>query len=369
MFGFVTDFIKDITGVSGAEEASKRAARDLRSATERGIDYLGTGREAAIDALTGARGMARRDITGALETARGDIGAGFGQARTDLTGGLEAARGTMDPYLMGGRGAYDQYLAQLGMAPEGVTAIDPTQTAAFQNIMGDITERNREMAASAGLLGSGVQAEDLARSISGAYTTDYLNRLAGLGQMGQQAGQFMGGMEYGAGQGLAGLSTGEAQLLANLGMGAGTNLANIATGIGSAIAGQESGAASNIANLLMGGTGQATQADIAAASYMPQMMGDIIGAGATAAGMMFGGPAAAGAVSDRRLKADILRVGDVGPLGWYTWTWQPESGLTGIGQGFIADEVAELEPEAVTVGSDGYSRVHYDKAFEAARAA
>lgn len=68
-------------------------------------------------------------------------------------------------------------------------------------------------------------------------------------------------------------------------------------------------------------------------------------------GMMSG----AAAMSDRRLKTNIKRIGthDLG-IGVYSYTINGQSQF-----GVMADEVRQVKPEAVMTGSDGYDRVFY----------
>lgn len=73
----------------------------------------------------------------------------------------------------------------------------------------------------------------------------------------------------------------------------------------------------------------------------------------------------AGAVgaSDVELKENIRRVGDYdNNLGWYEWDWNDKAKEIGIEAeptaGFLAQEVLEVEPEAVTI-KDGYYAVDY----------
>lgn len=68
--------------------------------------------------------------------------------------------------------------------------------------------------------------------------------------------------------------------------------------------------------------------------------------------------------SDRRLKTDIRRVGmlDNG-LPVYSYRYRGE---TATQIGLMADEVEKIHPEAVAIGDDGFKRVRYDLAVEAA---
>jgi hypothetical protein len=79
---------------------------------------------------------------------------------------------------------------------------------------------------------------------------------------------------------------------------------------------------------------------------------DYLTAGATIAGM-----------SDIRLKVNIQEYGKLSNgIKTYTWDWTEKGReLAGdqIGHGVIAQEVAEIFPDAVIVGDDGYMRVNY----------
>lgn len=78
-------------------------------------------------------------------------------------------------------------------------------------------------------------------------------------------------------------------------------------------------------------------------------------------GLLSGG---IGLLSDRRAKTDIRRVGrlDNGlPVYSYRYNGDEQTQI-----GLMADEVERVHPEAVTVGADGFSRVRYDLAVEAA---
>lgn len=67
--------------------------------------------------------------------------------------------------------------------------------------------------------------------------------------------------------------------------------------------------------------------------------------------------------SDRRLKTNIKEIGNVGKLPLYSYEYTFAPGEPQVG--FMADEVAEIAPEAV-VRIDGFDAVYYDKAVKAA---
>ncbi len=78
-----------------------------------------------------------------------------------------------------------------------------------------------------------------------------------------------------------------------------------------------------------------------------------------------GTAASAGAFSDIRLKTEIKRVGELeNGIPIYRWEWTKkgkeiagEQGTLGV----IAQEVLNIMPEAVSIGSDGYYRVDYGR--------
>lgn len=106
--------------------------------------------------------------------------------------GLGAARTTVDPYLMGGESAYNQVLAQMGL---GGTAIDPTQTAMFQNPFNMAQGRIEEMMSSGGSgLYSGETMKALQSEAMGQYYNQYMPMLMNLGSQGQQGAFGYGGM-------------------------------------------------------------------------------------------------------------------------------------------------------------------------------
>ena len=60
-----------------------------------------------------------------------------------------------------------------------------------------------------------------------------------------------------------------------------------------------------------------------------------------------------------------MKVDDVGPgVGWYTWSWNDTAKAMGVNdptEGVIAQEIMKVDPEAVSLGEDGYYRVDYSK--------
>lgn len=82
-------------------------------------------------------------------------------------------------------------------------------------------------------------------------------------------------------------------------------------------------------------------------------------------GGLFGLGSSAIMASDRRLKKDITRLGDMGGLGVYSFRYKYEEPTAELRMGFMADEVEQIAPDAVRVAGDGFKRVDYAKALEA----
>jgi hypothetical protein len=79
--------------------------------------------------------------------------------------------------------------------------------------------------------------------------------------------------------------------------------------------------------------------------------------GANAPCQVAGG--AMGMSSDRRLKQNIVRIGEH-PAGFGLYLFEYKHSPRARQFGVMADEVAQVMPEAVLVGPDGYRSVRYD---------
>lgn len=194
---FVGDFVSDITSASDVEREGRRAAEGIEAATDRALD--------------------------------------IGERR------YGEARGLLDPFISGGTDAFNQYLAMLGMAPEGVQAMDFTQSPAFQTQQRLGREAINENLAGQGLFHGGQRARDLSRFEQDLFNTQILDRLISTGEMGR---------------------------------GSATNLAQLGQG-----------QASLAGSILPASAQQAGNLRVGAAGVGPQVFGDILGAGAT----LFGG--------------------------------------------------------------------------------
>ncbi len=178
---------------------------------------------------------------------------------------------------------------------------------------------------------------------------DYLRQLQGYG-LGQEAAQqdYLRQLQgYGLQQDLVNRQLAGLSGLAGMDTGAG-GIASLLTGIGQTLGAGQAGAGQIL-----------SQGKIAGEQARQQALGGLLGMGGKLGGAWL--------MSDRRLKTNIKRLGDVGPIGWYSWDWLPASGMRGGSAGLLADEVEQIAPEAVITGSDGYKRVDYRAAFAAAR--
>ena len=97
-------------------------------------------------------------------------------------------------------------------------------------------------------------------------------------------------------------------------------------------------------------------------SFISQLGGAAGSIGTAASGI------AAAVNSDIELKENIRRVGDYDDnLGWYEWDWNDKAKEIGIEAeptaGFLAQEVLEVEPEAVSI-KDGYYAVDYARLMQ-----
>jgi hypothetical protein len=76
-----------------------------------------------------------------------------------------------------------------------------------------------------------------------------------------------------------------------------------------------------------------------------------------------------GLFSDERLKEDVKKIGTIGDIGWYEWTWNKIAEKMGIsGQpnyGVLAQEAIKRYPDAVHFTATGFMQVNYRKLMRA----
>tara|TARA_Y100001973_G_scaffold106582_1_gene185495 strand:+ start:7679 stop:8929 length:1251 start_codon:yes stop_codon:yes gene_type:complete len=170
------------------------------------------------------------------------------------------------------------------------------------------------------------------------------NTTSGLANLQNQQGTTLSDILGGNASAIANLMSQTGSSLGGNQMNLASILANLATGQGSQLAGLQSQiGASNAA----GTTGQASA------------IGNLLSTGLGAAGNA-GGFASLLGFSDRRLKKEIEKVGELpNGLSWYKWKWNGLLGLTGAAYGVIADEVKAAMPSAVIRQDNGFDAVNY----------
>jgi hypothetical protein len=67
--------------------------------------------------------------------------------------------------------------------------------------------------------------------------------------------------------------------------------------------------------------------------------------------------------SDRRLKKDIIEIGEKNGLPWYGFRYIWDDAISPLRYGFMADDVMEVMPQAVEKDPSGFYKVDYDMAM------
>jgi hypothetical protein len=251
----------------------------------------------------------------------------FNQNQPGVQRMADIAQNQVTPALLGkfsaGIGGWEQARGHYsGILSRGLGQ-NPHLDAMLGQMRGNVSDSVNNNFSMSGRYGSGkhtgVLAKELANNESAMRYQDYN------AQMGQQDA---------AAQALSGMSNAEAaQILGSLGVSAevpfaGTNALSNALGA-----------------LFSGGTQKSV-------SYAPNPIWGAIGAGLGAAGAAF---------SDRRLKRNIEKVRTrADGLGVYTWIYRNDPDAK-VQEGFMADEVREIYPEAYieNFNGTGYQGVNY----------
>ncbi|MHB8084279.1 MAG: tail fiber domain-containing protein [Dehalococcoidia bacterium] len=302
---------------------------------------------------------------------------GMNQAQDILQQYLGQATNYMQPYYNTGTAANTQQAGILGLP--GFAKVDPTayltSTPGYQFGLSQGNQSLNASLAPQGLLGSGPQRE-ASTKFGQNYGMNYFNtlmqQLSGLGQQGQQAGTQMGNWTQNTGAGIANLeqlmasnaqntnatATGlnlqsanqnqqnsQANTLGWLGTGLSALLSpalgSALGGGGTSLLGQGSNWLMNMLGPMMSGAGGGGGAGISSAG-----LGDF-----SSEGLMAG---LGGMFSDIRTKENIHPLMDMKPV---SFDYLPEFGAPGQ-IGFVADDIEHLAPGMVTMGEDGYRRIH-----------
>ena len=314
-----------LTASQGQAGIMSDAGRALSGLAERGSSNIANTRLG----VAGQQADIQGDLSGLMERGAGNLAtAGLNVAgqQSDIQGQLSGVTE---------RGAGN--LATAGLNVAG-------QQAGLQQAMGGLSERNASNLASTGL-GIAGQLSGIQGTVAGGRTRageqiaqnigSTTSNLANLQNAeGAALAQILDGGQFAEIMAKAGIT--DANTLQQLA----TLLANISTGQGS----QSTG---------LGGIPGVTQTEGALAG---------IGKAAAGAGAAMTGYAA---MSDIRLKENIVPIGKIGLHNFYTWDWKAEA-LPIVGNqgtvGVIAQEAQKISPDAV-FEVDGILKVDYSRIF------
>ena len=314
-----------LTASQGQAGIMSDAGRALSGLAERGSSNIANTRLG----VAGQQADIQGDLSGLMERGAGNLAtAGLNVAgqQSDIQGQLSGVTE---------RGAGN--LATAGLNVAG-------QQAGLQQAMGSLSERNASNLASTGL-GIAGQLSGIQGTVAGGRTRageqiaqnigSTTNNLANLQNAeGAALAQILDGGQFAEIMAKAGIT--DANTLQQLA----TLLANISTGQGSQATG-------------LGGIPGVTQTEGALAG---------IGQAAAGAGAAMTGFAA---MSDIRLKENIVPIGKIGQHNFYTWDWKAEA-LPIVGNqgtvGVIAQEAQKISPDAV-FEVDGILKVDYSRIF------
>ena len=382
-------------------------------------DALQSGLNAGVTAVTQGVNTGRGDINTGVNTGRGDINTGINIGRGDLTTGIDyfnnyTGQGNAALNLMGaqsgaqGQAAQQQAFNNYSMSPEQQYLREQGERAVLRN-----------QAAIGGLGGGNVQ-QELQRQGMGLAQQDYANqynRLAGLSELGMQGstsqanlrnalgdmsyqgGNALGNMAYQGGSALGTLAYKGGSEVGNMAYGTGNTLAagrtrageligqnitNTTSALGNIINQQGAGVAdltgTQSGNLVAVIQNAATQMGLSQQQLASLLSGVQMQMGGMVSGLPAVGQNSSGmdnlgkyaetaatvyAMSDKRLKTNIVKVGVVGRHNLYTWDWtekgkeiaDPEQPRIGV----MAQEAMKLNPEAVVMGAEGYLKVKYSE--------
>ena len=356
------DFINDMTGMSDTFKQQLTTANDefvagTRSSTSTMTKSLGdyqSGYEASVNKAMGNMGTADSDI---LAQTTGQNLAGIASSFKQSQDQLMSAMGRRG---LAGSGVEAQALG--GLAGQmGNTQAGALNQSYMQAIQQSDARRQQQLGMAGQLAATGQQtATNIGQAQSNMYGAVGTAQQSLAGQM-FNTGSQMSNQAYGiqsqlSGQVLNQNIAAQQQNIANLQAGSGVSQ-GIYAGASNMLAGagQTAGNNAQIAGTTATNIG-ATDAQYkttmaqAAAEQEGAALGAAAGMATTAMMMM----------SDERLKTNIVKVDEVDGLNIYTWDWI-EGHDYGYNEGYIAQEVLEMYPEAVEMQDNGYYAVDYSK--------
>lgn len=299
-----------------------------------------TGLEATQDAQSGAAAQQQAAINRALDLSRSqfDQSLGFQQQQLDRSlAAQELGRANSEALLSPFSRLTNEGLAGLPLLTSGTAQLDFLQNSPlFQLGLQNLNEQTQKSAAAQGRLSAG---DTLGHLQNNAL-------LAGLPVLQNQQGivQDLLSRGFAGAQARSNAAQGFANNASNLNTGFGVNASNLATGFGQT----QGGLLQNLGNVNAASILAPQQAE-------NQLNNQLLQLGSQAAGALI--------ASDRRLKRRLMPVGVVAGHTVYTWLWNDKAtalGLQGEGGGVVAQEVAETNPDAVSV-KDGYLHVDYSR--------
>jgi hypothetical protein len=334
-------------GYPGSDDPAIRAAEIAAGSQEKALEYLkerealpGEIREGALRELAGIYGLSpqqqqQQQPGGQPETdgwGLSKVGLPMGGFLGGVPGGrmVDAARGTLE-------GAPSAGQIPVGDQPitpwddQGAFIEKAIQSPLYQSLIGGREAGEeailRNAAATGGLRSGGIQ-ESLYD-----YNTQLQNK-AMLESYNQQLGLYQ--QKLGGLSGLAGLPSMAPQIAQGI------------SGIGQTQAQGQMAAYQNMLNRQQQQSAQQQQG-----------FGNMMGLGQLGLGI----GSLALAFSDRRLKQNIKKIGEVKGHNWYSWDWNVvgnKMGLAGSCEGVLADEVFETRPDAILM-KDNFMMVNYTR--------
>ncbi len=391
ILGLGLDAKRDIKAFLGleAQENIGKALGDVNSLLQQGMQEIGLSAEEARQAIETGRLSASDFLAAGFKSAQGFITEGqmqsldqisskFGQAQTalgqgrqDIQAGTGAATAGLEQFAAPGATALQQF--QAASTPQGFAQnIESLRSGgALDPLIQARTQQLQSAQGAAGLTRSGAGLTELAQvpqeTLLGIESL-LTGRQAQAGAQGLTAQQQIAQLQASGGVGQAGIQQSIADLLAQQGLagagiqtGSGTSLANIAAQQGTGLAGIQTGAAGQQAGIatgrgqdiasLLGAQAQAQlEAATAAAEARAQGLGNVADIGGSVLG----------AFSDKLLKKNIKKVGEINGVNIYSFEPNELGEKIGMSMtfGVIADEVEEQHPDLIG-NRNGFKTVNY----------